>query len=191
MFAAELEGIQVVSLTVGIIVAIAAGTAAVFVIFEKITGSLGRWFERHFRDSLEPTNEAIADLRSETRSADLYNRHHLGPNGTTMPMHLRLKDVERTVTQTTSLPDVIEPVRHRAMDVLPLVVVGRQAVGLFHPDVVLDAFSLDGRRRGDDHEHGPFRREQPVGVVVDLLATEVPDVDVGRGSGLSMRACRG
>ena len=77
------------------------------------------------------------------------------------------------------------------MDVLPLVVFGRQAVGLFFFDIVLDAFSLDGRKRGDDHEHGPFRREQPVGVVVDLLATEVPDVDVGRGTGLSMRVCRG
>ena len=105
MLAAELETIQIISITVGIIVAIAAGTASVFVIFEKITGSLGRWFERHFRDSLEPTNEAIADLRSETKSADAYNRYHLGPNGATMPMHLRLKDVERTVSQLSAQDD--------------------------------------------------------------------------------------
>ena len=105
MLAAELETIQVVSLTVGMVGILTAGVASLFVIFEKITGSLGRWFERHFRDSLEPTNEAIADLRSETKSADAYNRHHLGPNGSTMPMHLRLKDVERTVTQLSAQDD--------------------------------------------------------------------------------------
>ena len=77
------------------------------------------------------------------------------------------------------------------MDVLTVVVFGRQAVRLFVLDIVLDAFSLDLGKRGDDHEHRPFRREQPVGVVVDLLATEVPNVDVGRGTGLSMRVCRG
>ena len=119
MFAAELEGIQVVSLTVGIIVAIAAGTASVFVIFEKITGSFGRWFERHFRDSLEPTNEAIADLRSETRSADLYNRHHLGPNGSTMPMHLRLKDVERTVSQLSAQDDRLKSLLEQIIQAEP------------------------------------------------------------------------
>jgi hypothetical protein len=52
MFAAELEAIQVVSLTVGMVGILTAGVASLFVIFEKITGSLGRWFERHFRDSL-------------------------------------------------------------------------------------------------------------------------------------------
>ena len=102
---AELETIQVVSLTVGMVGILTAGVASLFVIFEKITGSLGRWFERHFRDSLEPTNEAIADLRSETKSADTYNRYHLGPNGATMPMHLRLKDVERTVSQLSAQDD--------------------------------------------------------------------------------------
>ena len=119
MFAAELETIQVVSLTVGIIVAIAAGTASVFVIFEKITGSFGRWFERHFRDSLEPTNDAIADLRSETKSADLYNRYHLGPNGSTIPIHLRLRDVERTVTQLSAQDDRLKSLLEQIIQAEP------------------------------------------------------------------------
>ena len=119
MFAAELEGIQVVSLTVGMVGILTAGVASLFVIFEKITGSLGRWFERHFRDSLEPTNEAIADLRSETRSADLYNRHHLGPNGSTMPMHLRLKDVERTVTQLSAQDDRLKSLLEQIIQAKP------------------------------------------------------------------------
>jgi hypothetical protein len=116
---AELEGIQVVSLTVGIIVAIAAGTASVFVIFEKITGSFGRWFERHFRDSLEPTNEVLAEIRTETRAADSYNRYHLGPNGATMPIHLRLRDVERTVSQLSAQDDRLRGLLQQIIDAEP------------------------------------------------------------------------
>ena len=97
MFAAELEPIQVISLTVGIIGGTIIGLGAMFVLFEKITGSLGRWFERHFKESLHPTNERIAELGQQVEYADAYNRHHLGPNGTSMPVHMRLKVVEQQV----------------------------------------------------------------------------------------------
>ena len=116
---AELETIQTASLTVGIIVAVTAGTASMFVIFEKIPGSFGRWFERHFRDSLEPTNEAIAELRTETRSADSYNRYHLGPNGSTIPIHLRLRDVERTVSQLSAQDDRLRGLLQQIIDTEP------------------------------------------------------------------------
>ncbi len=97
VFAAELEPIQVVSLTVGIIGGTIIGLGAMFVLFEKVTGSLGRWFERHFKESLEPTNERISDLGKQVEHADDYNRYHLGPNGDAMPVHMRLKVVEQQV----------------------------------------------------------------------------------------------
>jgi len=97
VFAAELETIQVVSLTVGIVAVSVAGVASLIVILEKVTGSLGRWFERHFKESLEPTNERIIEIGQQVEYADAYNRHHLGPNGTSMPVHMRLKVVEQQV----------------------------------------------------------------------------------------------
>ena len=97
VFAAELEGIQVVSLTVGIVAISIAGVASLIVVLEKITGGLGRWFERHFKESLEPTNDRITDLGKQVEYADAYNRHHLGPNGDSMPVHMRLKVVEQQV----------------------------------------------------------------------------------------------
>jgi hypothetical protein len=97
VFAAALEPIQVVSLTVGIIGGTIIGLGAMFVLFEKVTGSLGRWFERHFKESLEPTNDRITELGQQVEHADAYNRHHLGPNGDTMPVHMRLKVVEQQV----------------------------------------------------------------------------------------------
>jgi hypothetical protein len=97
MFGAELEGIQVVSLTVGIVAVSIAGVASLIVVLEKITGSLGRWFERHFKESLHPTNEKITELGQQVEHADSYNRYHLGPNGDAMPVHMRLKVVEAQV----------------------------------------------------------------------------------------------
>ena len=118
MFAA-LEGIQIASLTIGIMVGICAFIAGLFAVFEKITGSFGRWFERHFKESLEPTNEVLAEIRTETRSADSYNRYHLGPNGATMPIHLRLRDVERTVSQLSAQDDRLRGLLQQIIDAEP------------------------------------------------------------------------
>ena len=97
MFAEQLQGIQVVSLTVGIVAISIAGVASLIVVLEKITGGLGRWFERHFKESLHPTNEKITELGQQVVHADNYNRYHLGPNGDAMPVHMRLKVVETQV----------------------------------------------------------------------------------------------
>jgi hypothetical protein len=92
---AQLETLQTISLMVGILGIFTAGVASLIVIIEKITGSLGRWFERHFKSSLEPTNDKIEVLSDKVDKADTYNRYHLGPNGETMPVHERLKIVEQ------------------------------------------------------------------------------------------------
>jgi hypothetical protein len=97
VFAEQLEGIQIVSLTVGIVAISIAGVASLIVVLEKITGGLGRWFERHFKESLHPTNEKITELGQQVEHADNYNRYHLGPNGDAMPVHMRLKVVEQQV----------------------------------------------------------------------------------------------
>ena len=97
VFAEQLQGIQVVSLTVGIVAISIAGVASLIVVLEKITGGLGRWFERHFKESLHPTNEKITELGQQVVHADNYNRYHLGPNGDAMPVHMRLKVVEQQV----------------------------------------------------------------------------------------------
>ena len=99
MFAAELEGIQIVSLTVGIVAISIAGVASLIVVLEKITGSLGRWFERHFKESLEPTNDQITELGQQVEHADAYNRYHLGPNGLAPPIHVRLQIVETRMAE--------------------------------------------------------------------------------------------
>ncbi len=97
VFAEQLQSIQVVSLTVGIVAISIAGVASLIVVLEKITGGLGRWFERHFKESLHPTNEKITELGQQVVHADNYNRYHLGPNGDAMPVHMRLKVVEAQV----------------------------------------------------------------------------------------------
>ena len=99
MFAEQLQGIQVVSLTVGIVAVSIAGLASLIVVLEKITGGLGRWFERHFKESLHPTNERISDLAQQVEHADAYNRFHLGPNGITTPIHQRLQIVEKRMAE--------------------------------------------------------------------------------------------
>ena len=99
MFAEQLQGIQVVSLTVGIVAVSIAGVASLIVVLEKITGGLGRWFERHFKESLHPTNERISDLAQQVEHADSYNRFHLGPNGITTPIHQRLQVVEKRMAE--------------------------------------------------------------------------------------------
>ena len=51
--------------------------------FRTIAGKLGAWFEERVRAANAEHHE--------------YVRYHLGPNGTTKPIHQRLTDVERAV----------------------------------------------------------------------------------------------
>jgi hypothetical protein len=96
---AALETIQTVSLMVGILGIFTAGVASLIVIIEKITGSLGWWFERHLKESLEPTNDRITDLGQQVEHADAYNRYHLGPNGLAPPIHVRIQIVEKRIAE--------------------------------------------------------------------------------------------
>lgn len=78
-----------------------AGTIAVltgsFLLFEKVTGAIGTWFERRFSKSLEPTHDSLAEVKQSLSASDAYQRYHLGPNGTYEPVWKRLKAVEQQV----------------------------------------------------------------------------------------------
>lgn len=82
-----------------------AGTIAVctggFLLFEKITGAIGSWFERRFSNSLEPTQDALAEVKQSLDHSDAYQRYHLGPNGDALPLHKRLRLVETQVEMLT------------------------------------------------------------------------------------------
>ena len=82
-----------------------AGTIAIctgaFLLFEKVTGAIGAWFERRFSNSLEPTQDALADVKQSLENSDAYQRYHLGPNGTHEPVWKRLRSVEVQVQMLT------------------------------------------------------------------------------------------
>ena len=89
---------------------------ALFVLFEKFTGAMGRWASRQVSIGVEPLKEdveknnlallayqesttvymaASAEL-IEKRPTDIdhYQRYQLGPNDTTKPVHERISDLE-------------------------------------------------------------------------------------------------
>lgn len=90
---------------------------ALFVLFEKFTGAMGRWASRQVSIGVEPLKEdveknnlallahqesttvymeASAEIIDKRLTAiDNYQRYHLGPNGTATPIHERLADLER------------------------------------------------------------------------------------------------
>ena len=94
-------------------VAVLASTVAIviglFVLFEKISGVTGRWAAKQVQVGIAPlegkidTNNADAlrqaqedHLCIERRLDEVhdYNKYHLGPNGTTKPVHERISDLE-------------------------------------------------------------------------------------------------
>ena len=90
--------------------------------------------------------------------------------------------------QPARLPDVVEPVFELAVGVLGLELL--PAHRLRHVATIIDLFVEARRVRvavgRHDHEHRPLGGEEAVGVVVDLLAAEVPDMD-GRRHGTARR----
>ena len=90
--------------------------------------------------------------------------------------------VVRDAPQPPRIPDVIEPVFELPVGVLvPVFLLGlsnKEMAIVF--DLIVDTLPVDVFVCRDDHEHGALRGEQPMGVVVDLLATEIPDVDSRR-----------
>lgn len=81
----------------GVFTAVVTGLIGLFVLMEKITGALGRWFQRQFKAAAEPHNAYVA--------------YHLGPNGDTTPIHIRLEHVEEDVARLKAgrNPDIMEP----------------------------------------------------------------------------------
>jgi hypothetical protein len=74
---------------VGAVIACLLGAIA---LFEKITGLLGKWVRRNVTEALSDTNKQLTDL-------DNYTHYHLGPNGTTTPVFVRIKQLEQTLDQ--------------------------------------------------------------------------------------------
>jgi len=90
---------------------------ALFVLFEKFTGAMGRWASRQVSIGVEPLKEDVeknnlallehqesttaymeasaAAIDQRLTNIDNYQRYHLGPNGTATPIHERLSDLER------------------------------------------------------------------------------------------------
>ncbi len=73
------------------VIAAVSGVTAILVLGEKTTGILGRWFQRQYREA--------------SQQADALVRYHLGPNGSTMPMHVRIQNLESDVTYLKQLAD--------------------------------------------------------------------------------------
>jgi hypothetical protein len=88
-----LETIQTISITIGILVGVASLIVALFAIFEKITGFTARWAGRQVAIGVQPLHNSIEELAT-------YTRHHLGPNGVTMPLHHKVN------LQTESLAEL-------------------------------------------------------------------------------------
>lgn len=71
-----------------------------------IVHRLGDWFEARVRSANTDDSQALADLSQRFEEHRRYVGYHLGPNGTTKPVHERLCTVERAVAQEQVAPFV-------------------------------------------------------------------------------------
>lgn len=78
---------------IGVIAGAVGLLIGVFVLFEKITGVTGRWSERAIRNGTSEIESQLADLAS-------YQKHHLGPNGDTPPLHTRITSLEKRLDES-------------------------------------------------------------------------------------------
>lgn len=79
-------------------VGVACGAAVgVFTLLEKVTGMGARWLAKGVEEGTRSLRVDINDVKEQQREHKDYVRYHLGPNGTTTPVHQRLVDVEREV----------------------------------------------------------------------------------------------
>jgi uncharacterized membrane protein YqgA involved in biofilm formation len=69
---------------------VAGAVVGVMVLLEKVTGLLGRWVQRQVKDVIRPTEARVL--------------HHLGENGTTVPMHHRMGEMEQTIRKIEQCP---------------------------------------------------------------------------------------
>lgn len=69
----------------------------VLTLLEKLTGLGSRWLAKGVEEGTRALREDVNDVKEEQREHKHYVRYHLGPNGTTTPVHQRLADVEQEV----------------------------------------------------------------------------------------------
>ena len=127
---------------------------ALFVLFEKFTGAMGRWASRQVSIGVEPlkhdvekNNQALLAHQESTTAymeasaegidqrltdIDNYQRYHLGPNGTATPIHERLADLERGLHVIASTDDE----RRKFQDFVDRV--GKDIRGTQDPEEVLE-----------------------------------------------------
>jgi hypothetical protein len=91
-----------------------------FVLFEKISGVTGRWAAKQVQVGLVPLEDKIdtnnADALRQAQKDHLcierrlgevheYNKYHLGPNGTTKPVHERISELENGMRAVLATDD--------------------------------------------------------------------------------------
>jgi hypothetical protein len=64
---------------------VAGATVGVLALMERVTGWFGTWVRRQVTEAIRPTEGIV--------------RHHLGPNGDTVPIHHRLGMLEQKLSQ--------------------------------------------------------------------------------------------
>lgn len=76
-------------------IGVACGTGVgVITLLEKITGAGSRWLAKGVEAGTQSLRADVNDVRDEQREIRHLTRFHLGPNGTSTPVHERLKRVE-------------------------------------------------------------------------------------------------
>jgi hypothetical protein len=64
---------------------VAGAMVGLFALLERVTGWLGAWVRRQVTEVIRPTESIV--------------RHHLGPNGDTVPIHHRIGRLEGKLSQ--------------------------------------------------------------------------------------------
>ena len=78
-------------LQVGIV---AGSLTAIIILTERIWGPMRRWLANALTN---PIVEKLDEVEQKIESHVDYVQHHLGPNGTTTPIHVRLGVVEEYI----------------------------------------------------------------------------------------------
>lgn len=76
--------------------------------FRTIAAKLGDWFRAQVQEANAEDSEALADLSRRFEEHRHYVGYHLGPNGTTKPVHERLCTVERAVAGSTPVAPFVD-----------------------------------------------------------------------------------
>jgi hypothetical protein len=75
----------------GIVAAIISGVVGAIYAVGRLSGSTMKWMWTGFESAVK---RATDDIRDDVSELKHLTKHHLGPNGTTTPMHKRMKRLE-------------------------------------------------------------------------------------------------